>query len=72
MRLTLFKIIMFLAAFIFMQGVILPWTISNNMLPLWGDILLLSFILMMWVVVIDRISAQLLKKFKDEDELTSD
>lgn len=72
MRLTLFKVIMFLAAFIFMQGVILPWTISNNMLPLWGDILLLSFILMMWVVVIDRISAQLLKKFKDEDELTSD
>ncbi len=70
MRLTLFKVIMFLAAFIFLQGVILPWTISNNMLPLWGDILLLSFILMMWVVVIDRISAQLLNKFKDEDELT--
>jgi hypothetical protein len=72
MRVTLFKIIMFLAAFIFLQGVILPWTISNNMLPLWGDILLLSFILMMWVVVIDRISAQLLNKFKDEDDLTSD
>lgn len=68
MRIVLFKIISFLAAFIFIQGVILPWTISNNMLPLWADVVLISLILMGWVAVIDRIAVNLLHKFKDEGD----
>lgn len=63
MRMTIFKVIMFLAAFVFMQGVILPWTVSNNMLPLWLDIVIFSCILMGWVAVLDRIGKALLRKY---------
>lgn len=66
MRLVLIKVITFLAVFMFMQGVILPWTISNNFMPLWADIILIALILLMWVIVIDRISHRLMGRFKDE------
>lgn len=68
MRLMIFKIISFLAAFMFVQGVILPWTISNNFMPLWADLVLLTFILMMWVVVIDRLTRRLLDHWKVENK----
>ena len=68
MRLMIFKIISFLAAFMFVQGVILPWTISNNFMPLWADLVLLTFILMMWVVVIDRLTRHFLTYWKVENK----
>jgi phosphotransferase system glucose/maltose/N-acetylglucosamine-specific IIC component len=66
MRMTLIKVISFLAAFMFLQGVILPWTISNNFMPLWADIVLLALIMMMWVIVIDRVARRLIGRFKEE------
>lgn len=64
MRWTLFKVIIFLASFMFLQGVILPWTISNNFMPLWADIVLLAIIMMMWVVIVDRIAMRIIGAFK--------
>ena len=66
MRLVLIKVITSLAVFMFMQGVILPWAISNNFMPLWADIILIALILMMWVIVIDRIARRLIGRFKEE------
>ena len=71
MRRMVFKVIMFLAAFIFMQGAVLPWAISNNFMPLWADILLVALILLMWLIVIDRLAAHFLTTFRRDDELHS-
>ena len=69
MRWAIFKVISFITVFIFMQGVILPWVISNNIMPLWADIILISVILMMWLALIDRIAHQLLKVLRKNDEI---
>jgi hypothetical protein len=70
MRLLLFKMIAFLGTFMFAQGVILPWAISNNSMPLWADIILVTIILMMWLAVIDRLAYHLLKVLRKNDEIT--
>lgn len=70
MRLLVFKVISFLSVFIFAQGVILPWAISNNTMPLWADIILVTLVLMMWLAVIDRLAYHLLKLLRKNDEVT--
>lgn len=70
MRMMVFKVISFLAVFIFTQGAILPWAISNNSMPLWADIVLITIILMMWLAVIDRLAFHLLKILRSKDEAT--
>jgi len=70
MRMFLFKVLSFMAVFIFAQGVILPWAISNNTMPLWADIVLVTLILMMWLAVIDRMAYHLLKTLRKHDEPT--
>jgi hypothetical protein len=72
MRWMLFKIISFVSVFIFVQGAILPWAISNNVMPLWADIILITLILMMWLAVIDRLAHHLLKVLRRNDELSAD
>ena len=66
----LFKIISFGLIFIFLQAAILPWLISNNLMPLWADIILLTIILMMWLVVIDRLAYHVLRVMRKNDEAT--
>jgi hypothetical protein len=68
MRWILFKIISFLAVFIFMQGAILPWAISNDTMPLWADVILITVILLMWLAVIDRLAFHLLKILRKKDD----
>jgi len=70
MRWILFKVIAFISVFIFMQGAIMPWAISNNFMPLWADIILITLVLMMWLVVIDRLAFYLLKVIRRNDEAT--
>ncbi len=70
MRWIVFKVISFMAVFIFTQGAILPWAISNNFMPLWADIILVSVILLMWLAVIDRMAYHLLKMLRKDDEIT--
>lgn len=70
MRMLVFKVIAFLSVFIFTQGAILPWAISNNSMPLWADIVLITIILMMWLAVIDRLAYHLLKILRKNDEAT--
>lgn len=67
MKIIAFKVVMFLAAVLFLQGVILPWTISNDVLPVWVDILILSGILMIWVALIDRVSVRIANRIRSED-----
>lgn len=69
MRWIIFKVVCFLSVFIFMQGAILPWAISNNFMPLWGDIILITAILMMWLALIDRLAFHLLKLIRSSDEV---
>lgn len=68
MRWIVFKVISFLAVFVFMQGAILPWAISNNTVPLWVDILIITFILMMWLAVIDRLAIHVLRVLRKKEE----
>ena len=68
MRMMIFKVIAFVACFIFMQGAILPWAISNNSMPLWADVILITLILMMWLAAIDRLAYHLLKVLRKKDD----
>lgn len=70
MRMMIFKVICFMALFIFMQGAILPWAISNNTMPLWADMVLITLILLMWLAVIDRLAYHVLKMLRKTDEVT--
>lgn len=70
MKMMIFKVISFMAVFMFTQGAILPWAISNNTIPLWADIILITIILMMWLAVIDRLAFHLLKVLRKTDEIT--
>ena len=65
----IFKVISFLAVFLFAQGVILPWAISNNTMPLWADIALVTAILLMWLAVIDRLAYHLLNILRKKDDV---
>jgi hypothetical protein len=53
-----------------MQGAILPWAISNNLMPLWADIALITVILMMWLAAIDRIAFHFLKMLRKNNAIT--
>ncbi len=71
MKWLIFKIISFMAVFLFAQGAVLPWAISNSTMPLWADIALITVILMAWLAVIDRLAVHILKLFRKTDEATS-
>lgn len=66
MRATIIKVILFLSIFGYFQGVILPWAISNNFMPLWADILLIALILCMWCVLIERVTTKVISRIKDD------
>ena len=68
MRWTIVKCIMFLSFAGYVQGIILPWAISNNMMPLWADILLVALIITMWVFAMERVATKLISKFKDDHD----
>lgn len=67
MRTIIFKVISFIAVFMFAHGVVLPWAISNNSMPLWVDIIFITVILMMWLALIDRVAFQLLRALRKND-----
>lgn len=70
MRWTVFKVISFLVIFLFLQSTMLPWLISLDAMPLWVDILLITFVLLIWLAVIDRLAFQLLRALRKNDEAT--
>lgn len=66
MRKSCLKIFLFLLAFIFTQLIVLPWLSANELLPLWADIIAMSFGLVVFTVLVDRITSRLWSN----DELT--
>lgn len=68
MRVIIFKIIAFMALFIYLQGVCLPWIVSNNFMPLWADVVLFTLILVMWIAGIDRLAKIIVNKMDEEKE----
>lgn len=65
---SLFKIIFSIGEFLFAQSVILPWLISNTLIPLWGDILLISMLLVISPFAIDRLAVHVLKFLRRRHE----
>ncbi len=59
MRKTCLKIFAFFIAFIIMQIKVMPWMMNNQMIPLWGDILMISTSLMLWVAFIDNLARKI-------------
>ncbi len=70
MRWMIFKVITFIAVFIFMQGTVLPWAVSNNIMPLWANIILLTVIVMVCLYTIDCMAYALIKFIRKNDEIT--
>lgn len=65
MRKSCLKIFAFLTAFIFTQLIVLPWMSSNELLPLWADILVMSAGLVLFLALVDRVTSKLWR----EDEI---
>lgn len=61
----IWKITIFAGCFMFMTGSILPWLISNDVLPVWLDIILCSFCLMGVWLGMEWLNNQIFKKVKD-------
>lgn len=59
MRKSCLKIFLFLLAFIFTQLIVLPWLSENAVIPLWVDILVMSFGLVLFTALVDRIAHKL-------------
>lgn len=56
-----YKIILLFAALLATQGIVLPWVISNKVLPLWADLTILTGIGFLWVYVIQNIVSNAIK-----------
>ncbi len=69
MKTIIVKVIAFIAVFLFMEGVVLQWAISNNTMPLWVDLLLVTILLMILLAGIDRLAFHLFKLLGQNDEL---
>lgn len=70
MKVLMFKVIMFLTAFVCLHGFLLPWITVHNFMPMWADMLLMSFIMMMWIIWIDHMSENFIRKLRNLDEPT--
>jgi len=66
MKITCLKVFAFFVAFIFTQLIVLPWMSSNELLPLWADILVMSAGLVLFLALVDRVTCKLWR----EDELS--
>ncbi len=60
MKWLMFKLISILGCFSLMVGIVLPWTVSNNLLPIWLDIVIISGLIMVWIAVIERLALWLI------------
>lgn len=66
MRATCYKVLLFIVGFVFIQGCILPWVISNNVLPVWADIAILGALVFLWVFLIDKLVSNAIRKFNHD------
>lgn len=55
MRRLCLKILTFFIIFIFLQFEILPWMTSNELLPVWGDIIVMSALLVLALAFIEKL-----------------
>jgi hypothetical protein len=69
MRWIIFEVISFLAVFMVAHGIIVPWAIANDStMPLWADMVIIIFLLMLWVALIDRCVFYFRKVIRKYDE----
>jgi hypothetical protein len=61
MKLMIFKIIICFSSFLFMLTNIIPWVISNDFMPFWADIILMSIFLMIWLFFLDLLLIQIMR-----------
>lgn len=60
---TLYKVILTFVGLLFVQGCILPWVLSNNVLPVWADLGILSLIVCLWIFIIEKLVSNAMKRF---------
>ena len=70
MRITLIKGLMLMALGMMAGGIFAPWIISNNVLPLWINIVLLSSMIFAGICLVEFLYRKLFKSIKDEYERT--
>jgi hypothetical protein len=65
----LFKLSMFLLAFLVMQCGLLPYLLPIKALSTWMIITILSLLLFAWVLILDKMSKELFRSMQDDFEL---
>lgn len=66
MRLSIFKALMLMALGTISGGIFAPWIISNAVLPVWANILLLSMLLFGGVCLIEVLYRKLFRSLKSD------
>jgi hypothetical protein len=62
----IYIIIIILFAVAIIQGCVLPWVISNSVLPVWADLGILCLICLSWIFLISVILSYAIKKIKNQ------
>lgn len=57
----LLKVIFLMMLLMFTTGIVLPWVISNVIMPVWMIMFTLGAILCLWVLILERPYRQLIK-----------
>jgi hypothetical protein len=72
----LLKAIGLLMLLMFTTGIILPWVISNVLMPVWMIIFTLGAVIALWVVILERPYRKLIKfalrAYRREDKVNVD
>ena len=72
MRIALIKGLMLMVLGMMAGGIFAPWIISNNVLPLWINIVLLSSMIFAGICLVEFLYRKLFKSIKDEYERISE
>lgn len=52
--------------FLFTTGIVLPWIISNVVMPIWMTVFAFLAVIFIWMVILDPIIRKLINKIKKE------
>jgi hypothetical protein len=58
--------LLFLVGMIGIQGLVLPWVISNTVLPIWADLVILTGLLFFWVFIIDQLVSNTIRRLNND------
>jgi hypothetical protein len=68
MNISYIKGFLYVVGFFMTTGLIMPWIISNDLLPIWATIICVFFVALVWVTICEKPVVRLIKRINKEIE----